>query len=382
MKGRVFKTAIVFLLVFTILLSNAAVLAEEVVNNIEEKAKALIEISISKYNNFNIEERKGTLLQFNVKTGIEYEEGQNYGPIKKTTTLVDIPELNGQLPERIEVIAQSTKATNGQTSNIQGNYSYDKEQGILQLIASNEGEEPYNQYDSSARDEYEVICIYGENAYTDQNEERSIEIKAVVSEDLYNEEIGSVTQTVTLPQTLTENIGSIISSDIRTETIYDGYIKSNIAHNTEYETSYKESMNVLISYKDIGEKIVIDQSNSWQDENEQNLDNIDNVIYKSTQISKQDMISILGENGTIKVLAQDGSVLQEINKDTEEIQEGIIEIIYPENTENIKLEFSTPVKEGIIRLQNNKVIKSSVTNLNAKRIVTNESISLSNEEVI
>ena len=382
MKGRVFKTAIVFLLIFTILLSHAAVLAEEVVNNIEEKAKALIEVSISKYNNFNIEERKGTLLQFNVKTGIEYAEGQNYGAIKKTTTLVDIPELNGQSPERVEVIAQSTKATNGQTSNIQGNYSYDKEQGILQLIASNEGEEPYNQYDSSARDEYEVICIYGENAYTDQNEERSIEIKAVVSEDLYNEEIGSVTQTVTLPQNLTENIGSIISSDIRTENIYDGYIKSNTAHNTDYQTSYKESMNLLISYKDIGEKIVVDQSNIWQNENEQNLNNVDNIIYKSTQISKQDMISILGENGGIKVLAQDGSIIQEINKDTEEVQEGIIEIIYPENTENIKLEFSTPIKEGIIRLQNNKIIKSSVTNLNAKRIVTNENISLSNGEVI
>ena len=382
MKGRVFKTAIVFLLIFTILLSHAAVLAEEVVNNIEEKAKALIEVSISKYNNFNIEERKGTLLQFNVKTGIEYAEGQDYGAIKKTTTLVDIPELNGQLPERVEVIAQSTKATNGQTSNIQGNYSYDKEQGILQLIASNEGEEPYNQYDSSARDEYEVICVYGENAYTEQNEERNIEIKAVVSEDLYNEEIGSVTQTVTLPQNLTENIGSIISSDIRTENIYDGYIKSNTAHNTDYQTAYKESMNLLISYKDIGEKIVIDQSNSWQDENEQNLDNVDNVIYTSTQISKQDMIGILGEEGTIKVLAQDGSIIQEINKDTEEAQEGIIEIIYPENTENIKLEFSTPIKEGIIRLQNNKIIKSSVTSLNAKRIVTNESISLSNGEVI
>ena len=49
MKGRVFKTAIVFLLIFTILLSHAAVLAEEVVNNIEEKAKALIKVSISKY---------------------------------------------------------------------------------------------------------------------------------------------------------------------------------------------------------------------------------------------------------------------------------------------------------------------------------------------
>ncbi len=378
MKGRVLKTVIVFMLIFTLLFAHSMVFAEEIVNSLEEKAKALIEISISKYNNFNIEERKGTLLQFNVKTGIEYEEGQNYGAIKKTTTLVEVPKINGELPERIEVIAQSTKATNGQTSNIEGNYSYDNEKGILQLTASNEGEEPYNQYDSTARDEYEVICIYGENVYTDQNAERNIEIKAVVSEDLYNEEIGSVTQTLSYTQNLTENIGSIISSDIRTETVYDGYIKSNKAYGTTYETTYKESMNILVSYKDIGEKIVIEQSNTWQNENGQDLNDVDNIIYTSTQISKQDMINILGENGTIKLLAQDGSVLQEINKDTEESQEGIIEILYGENTENIKLEFSTPIKEGIIRLQNNKVIKSTVTDLNAKRIVTSENISLAN----
>ena len=147
MKGRVLRTVIVFMLIFTLLFAHSMVFAEEIVNSLEEKAKALIEISISKYNNFSIEERKGTLLQFNVKTGIEYEEGQNYGAIKKTTTLVEVPKINGELPERIEVIAQSTKATNGQTSNIEGNYSYDNEKGILQLTASNEGEEPYNQYD-------------------------------------------------------------------------------------------------------------------------------------------------------------------------------------------------------------------------------------------
>ena len=367
--------------IFVMLSNFSIVLAEEIVNNAEDKAKTLIEMSISKYNNFNIREKKGALVQFNVKTGIEYKDDQNYGAIKKTTTLVKIPELNGELPEEVEVITQSTKATNGKTNNIEGNYSYDEEKGILQLIANNEEEEPYNQYDSSARDEYEIICIYGENVYMDQNEERNVDIKAVTREDLYNEEIGSVTQTATFTQSVTENISSIISSDIQTEEIYDGYIKSNRAYNTSYETDYKETMNILVSYKDIGEKIVVEQNNSWQDEDGQNLNNIDNVIYRSTKISKEDMLNILGENGTIKVLAQDGSVLQEINKDTSEIQSGIVEVFYEENTENIKLEFSTPVKEGTIKIQNDKVIKSSVNNLNAKTIITSSKISLSDQVV-
>ncbi len=370
------------LLIFMMLSSYTKVFAEEILNSdVEDKAKALIEIAISKYNNFNIEEKNGSLLEFDVKTGIEYKDNQNYGAIKKTTTLIKIPELNGELPERVEVIAESTKATNGQTSNITGNYSYDKEEGIVQIIASNEGEEPYNKYDSLARDEYKVICIYGENVYTNQNEERNIDVKAVVSEELYNEEIGNIMQTASLTQNVTENIGTIISSDIRTENIYDGYIKSNRVYGTSYETIYKETMNMLVSYRDIGEKIVLEQSNSWQDENNQTLNNIENIVYKSTKISKEDMINILGENGTIRVIAEDGSILQEINKDTQEAQSGIIEILYQENTENIKLEFSTPIKEGTIRLQNDKVIKGTVTDLNVKKIITNEKISLSEQVV-
>ena len=189
-----------------LLLGNSSfVLAEEIVDSITSasKAKALIETSISKYNNFSIGENKGTLLQFNVKTGIEYEEDQNYGAIKNTTTLIKIPEINGQLPQRVETIAKSTKATNGQTQEITGNYSYDAEKGVLQIVATNEGEEPYNQYDKTARDEYEVICIYSEDLYTESNEERSIEIQAVVQEELYNEEIGTITEKVSLTQTVT-----------------------------------------------------------------------------------------------------------------------------------------------------------------------------------
>ena len=368
------------ILIFIILSSYAVVFAEEI-NNTDDKAKALIELAISKYNNFNIENKKGSLLQFDIKTGIEYKDNQNYGPIKKTTTLVKIPELNGELPERIEVVAENTKATNGQTYNIDGNYSYDNEEGILQIVVNNDGEEPYNQYDSLARDEYKVICIYGENVYTDQNEKRTIDVKAVVSEDLYNEEVGNVMQTTSLAQDLTENIGNILSSDIKTDNIYNGYIKSNSAYGTNYETQYKETMNMLISYKDIGEKIVVEQSNNWQNEDGEILDNVDDIIYKSTKVYKQDMINILGENGTIKVISEDGSILQEINKDTQEVQSGIIEILYNENTENIKLEFSTPIKEGIIRLQNDKIIKSTVTDLNATKIVTNEKISLSNQVI-
>ena len=362
------------ILIFTLLSSNAVALAEEIVQNVQEKAKALIEVSISKYNNFNIEEKKGTVLQFNLKTGIEYVDGQNYGAIKNTTTVAKVPEINGELPERIEVVAKSTKATNGKVKDIEGNYTYDKEKGILQLNAKNEGEEIYNNYDVLARDEYEVICVYGENVYTESQEVRNINIKAAVSEDVYNEEIGNVIQTAEINEEVSSNVGSVISTEIETEEIYDGYIKSNIANGTGYETQYIETMNVLVGYKEVGEKIVVEQSNELGNATS-------NIVYKNTVISKKDMMNILGENGSIKVLKEDGSVIQEINKDTEETVEGIVEVKYEENRERVILEITKPEKEGMIRIQNEKAIRGEMRNVEARKIRVNQKVAIESGEI-
>ena len=67
MKGKVLKTIVTFMVLFTMIFSQFGVLAAEIVNDVQEKAKAVIEISIDKYNNFDIQEKHGTLLQFNVK---------------------------------------------------------------------------------------------------------------------------------------------------------------------------------------------------------------------------------------------------------------------------------------------------------------------------
>ena len=77
-----------------ILISEAV---DAIQTNLEEKVKALAEINLTKYENFDTTTEssdtgsKGVLVQFNLKTGIEFAEGEEYVPIQKTTTNIDLP---------------------------------------------------------------------------------------------------------------------------------------------------------------------------------------------------------------------------------------------------------------------------------------------------
>ena len=71
-----------------ILVSEAVdVIQNEIESNSEDKVKVLSEINLTKYENFDTTEEKskegskGVLVQFNLKTGIEFAEGEEYQPI-------------------------------------------------------------------------------------------------------------------------------------------------------------------------------------------------------------------------------------------------------------------------------------------------------------
>ena len=80
---------------------------EEIQNAKEEKAEALAEIKLTKYENFdttgeNVEGgSKGVLAQFNLKTGIRYKETEEYKPLQKTVTSINLPWIGEYKPSRV-----------------------------------------------------------------------------------------------------------------------------------------------------------------------------------------------------------------------------------------------------------------------------------------
>ena len=84
---------IVMLMIF-LLNSSIMILISEAIDVIQtnleekEKVKALAEINLTKYENFDTTTEnsdtgsKGVLVQFNLKTGVEFAEGEEYIPIQ------------------------------------------------------------------------------------------------------------------------------------------------------------------------------------------------------------------------------------------------------------------------------------------------------------
>ena len=146
MKG--FITKIISILVIAMMIINSSLLTiisvaiDEVEKIIDEsKIDANYELNIRKYVNYEVGEERGLMVQTYFKDGIEYKEGQEQVPIKATNVVINAPKVNGEYPQKVEVIVDSTKLTNGDDNGKDVNYSYNNENGELTIITENKADE-------------------------------------------------------------------------------------------------------------------------------------------------------------------------------------------------------------------------------------------------
>lgn len=371
----VFKKVITILILMMMLI-NSSLLAvisiaidaiEEIID--ESKINVLHEINLEKYINFDTESSTGVLLQYDLKTGIEYEEKEKYRPLSSTGIVLNLPEIENEYPESVEVIGKSTKATNGSNTAKDFHFSYDKQIGQLVITAVNIEDEEGNIYSENvdnARDIYTIICYYSSNCYSNRKLERKLEVSGLIQADIATENELIKELEFTKSYEVAENISGLISTDILTTDIYNGYINSNSQNATEYKTEYIENLEIETSIKSLSDEIIIYTNHSFLDR-EDNVIKTDDIIYKLTKIDKNNVLDILGEDGFLQILDENGKILGEINKDTETGDNGIYEITY-NDLNKIVIKISKPVKVGTILLQNNREINERVTNTEINRI--------------
>ena len=121
MKEFIRKTISIFAIMLMMVNSSLLLVissAVEAVQNIidESKINAVYELNLEKYVNFKVGDSAGLMIQTNLKTGIEYEDGHEYNPLSSTGIILNTPRINDEYPENIEIVAKSTKATNGDDS--------------------------------------------------------------------------------------------------------------------------------------------------------------------------------------------------------------------------------------------------------------------------
>lgn len=337
MREKLLKSILVIFSVMVLIGQNIVMAANEIVEEMKNKSKAeaVLEMDLKKYYNFDLKKTKGVLLQWKVKTGVQWKENQEQETVKKTIIRMEIPKIDEQAAERVEVITNSQQGIR--------DYSYDQQNRILEVETSSV---------------FDVIVIYPENCYTEEVKERRIQNAVMVEHELEPGE--KISKQINFQQTVRENIGDIISSHLQTQDIYNGYIKANKANGTTYETRYQETMQVGISYKEIGENLVLEQDNSHD------------IFYKTIKVNQENMKTILGEEGSFKIIKEDGEVLQEIKQ--EDFQEENLEIILEEGLKHLRIETSRPEKEGFLLVHTTKVIPSTITDFANHKIITKQVI--------
>ena len=344
------KLCCILMLAILLLNSSIMLIISEAVEAIktetegEEQGKVLAEINLTKYENFDTTTEngqggsKGILVQLNLKTGIEFAKDQEYQAIQRTETNLSLPRIKDYKPSRVEVITQSTQATNGGKN---AKYEYHYSTGILSIVAENSD---YNQKVDNARDEYEIICIYRSECYTD-NQENNFKVQLNTYETLNREEKKIISTSLEENYSCKDTIGGVISVEHKTEDIYDGYIKANTLNNeNKYDTKYNEKINIMVSNRDISKKIEIKEISQVS-------------LYEETSIDKEQVLNVLGDNGSIDIIDNDANIVKTINKDSETDENGKIKLAYKNRTKNFIMQLNNIEKEGIIEVENSRVIE-------------------------
>ena len=379
-KQKMILGATILILVVAILLLKIINLPiSNAIDNIEPK----IEASLDKYINYNIsEQNKGTLVQYSIRSGIEYQQNQGYVPVRQSEINIGLNKIDDQFPYDVKVITKSTQATNGNKEIDDVQYGYVSNTGKLTITASNQNEnnEPiYTEGSKDDRDEYIIMCYY--NTYTTEQPEREIKFDLSVKYSVYSEDNTEISKNGEFKEIVKENRGELTSTNYKIDDIYNGYIKSNIINGTEYATEYKELEEITVSKKEEKQELKLLESNEFVEiidnngeEVRQELGNNGNLVYKSTKISKRDILSVLGQEGILQIIDGKGIILAEINKDTNYAEDGTYTITYETEPEAIAIKTSEVKNEGLLRLEHTKEIKPTMQRLNNIYIKNNENI--------
>ena len=372
-KRNVIKIfTLIIMLVIAIVLGKMSVKTSYGADNEE---KAILEGAFDKYVNYELESgTKATLVQYSFRTGVEY--GEEFFAIKNSELNISLKQIDNKYPYDVKVICTSSKVTNGKTSSIDEDYNYDANTGLVTIRTNNEnenGEPIYNtRPGENDRDEFIVIAYY--DTYTDEKQERDLSCDATYKATLFTEDTREVTTQGTLSQKVTEDVGELTSISTSASDIYNGYIKSNVINGTSYDTEYTENNEIMISQKQAHQKISIAEENTFVNSND--------IYYKSTKISKDDILNVLGENGKIDILDSNNNVIATVDNNTEFNENGEFVVTYGDDVNNITIKTSDIVNEGILHIENVKKIKASELNINDKDIVTKVSITGTEEEEV
>ena len=296
---------------------------------------------------YEINGKSERIVQVLVESGLQ----NNEYPVKENSIEMSVP--NGV--ENVEVISRGTLSSNGKSESSfnTNNWEYSAEEQKVKVLIKNEEENNTIKWLKNGKDRIVVTFIIDPKTNVTNS---SIMTTSKIT--MYDTK--STVKEATSIITVSEEKDGIITSDIKLkeESMFKGKIYSG--EEREYETT----ANIYVNNAETGKNVLVELLPATYETAEGRLPA--NIQYKNTVISKAEVIKVLGEQGTLRILGIDGTIIKEINKDSQTDENGNILVEYPEGVTAIKVETTTAVSTGTINLNNTKIIKQDSNNRQTK----------------
>lgn len=311
-----------------------------------DEADVELSTEVDKY--FSIGE-KGTLIQQSIITKVT----DNKLPKESEKIITSVPVIESIKPKEIAIIQNGKRMEDSK-------YNYNQEENTLEFYKENTiYNEKINWIEET--DTYKIVYLYDSEIGEDT---RNIDFNVKLETKLYTIENTYTKQEEFQNEVEKKGNSASINSKI-SDSVYKGYLYAN----SNNETTYLENYNVEISQTKTIKEINISLTNNVfsyieNDKDEQLVDTNGATYYKSTKINKENMVDILGNDGTIQYIDASGNIIGEINQSSDS-QDGYIVFNYGEvKPENVTIKTTRPQKIGNLRIINEKVIKGETVYTN------------------
>lgn len=342
---------------------------------------------VTKYIKYADGDKTGVILQtvVNVDNTVE----GNSLPVRNSVVKIEVPKINGVQASSMQVLATSTAGTNGKSDEKvefgTGNWGYDSETNILTISVANEKElvqvsnagendnlidgeaeviEEERFYSKSGIDTYVITYTY-ENV--DSVEEISVNTKVNSEVTTFSgvsdaDYINKVTNEETFNFELNGETGDIVSYNINneTESVSKAYTYVNYNSSDRYQVEYNSKATVNVSYSEIVEGIVVEDVDNYYVAEDGSTYTADDVYYKQIRINKDNMIKLLGEDGSVTIKDIDGNELVKFDNNYEVNDDGECVFDFISKNSKVTMETTKAIAEGNLIVSTVKVSSNSM----------------------
>lgn len=303
--------------------------------NIEKTAKIITN------KNLQVAGQEKRVIQVLLNAGLK----DNSYPIKEININANVPEMNGTQAEASAVVTLNTMTSS--------QYNYENKQLNVNL-KNDASQENIVTWKKDGSESIVLTYLYDANNVQDITVNGNIEIT------LYNDE-KIETNIDDLVINKDDQKEEVVTANIENSesTIYKGKLYQGI--DREYTTTDVVNVNAanILSYIEIKEQDVFASQTDYEKNVPLQGTNA-NTLYRKTTINKDQLIKVLGEDGSLTVTNANGEQIAVIAKDSQADENGNIVIDYGEAMQaGIVIRTTAPITGGEIAITNNKVIKAN-----------------------